>query len=227
MAICAAIAVALSMFFTVETITVSGTQRYHEKTIVEASGIQQGDNMFLMDKYSVCDAITSTLPYVETVQLRRSLPDTLVLTVTECDAPAALIQNGRAWLLSPQGKIVDSKVLGAARDYTRISGLALQDPVIGAQLQVEEGKETDASEMLMLLRLLDNKGMLSQVQSLDLSDTEVVSLRYLDRFDVTIPRGSDYSYKLDYLLAVVDRLEINEKGTIDMTQEGKASFIPE
>ena len=33
-------------------------------------------------------------------------------------------------------------------------------------------------------------------------------------------------YKLDYLLAVVERLEVNEKGAIDMTQEGKASFIP-
>ena len=29
-----------------------------------------------------------------------------------------------------------------------------------------------------------------------------------------------------YLAAVVDKLEANEKGTIDMTQEGKASFIP-
>ena len=34
-------------------------------------------------------------------------------------------------------------------------------------------------------------------------------------------------YKLDYLLAVVERLEVNEKGRIDMTQEDKASFIPQ
>ena len=37
---------------------------------------------------------------------------------------------------------------------------------------------------------------------------------------------ADFDYKLDYLAAVVDKLEDNEKGTIDMTQEGKASFIP-
>ena len=36
----------------------------------------------------------------------------------------------------------------------------------------------------------------------------------------------DFDYKLDYLMAVVERLEVNETGAIDMTQKGKASFIP-
>ena len=68
--------------------------------------------------------------------------------------------------------------------------------------------------------------MLSDVQSIDLSDAASVVIRYLDRFDVTFRRDADFDYKLDYLVAVVERLEVNEAGAIDMTQEGKASFIP-
>ena len=41
------------------------------------------------------------------------------------------------------------------------------------------------------------------------------------------PRSTDYGYKLDYLLAVVEKLEVNEKGTVNMMQDGKARFIPE
>ena len=68
--------------------------------------------------------------------------------------------------------------------------------------------------------------MLQDVQSIDLSDTAQVVIRYLDRFDVTFRWNADFDYKLNYLLAVVERLEVNEKGAIDMTQDGKASFIP-
>ena len=52
-------------------------------------------------------------------------------------------------------------------------------------------------------------------------------MKYLDRFEVTLRRDADLDYKLEYLLAVVERLEVNEKGRIDMTQEDKASFIPQ
>ena len=80
--------------------------------------------------------------------------------------------------------------------------------------------------MLTILGLLRDKGMLQDVQSIDLSDTAQVVIRYLDRFDVTFRWNADFDYKLNYLLAVVERLEVNEKGAIDMTQDGKASFIP-
>ena len=65
------------------------------------------------------------------------------------------------------------------------------------------------------------------MQTIDLSDTASVVMGYLDRFDVTFRWDADFDYKLDYLLAVVEKLEANEKGVINMMQEGKARFIPE
>ena len=73
--ICAAIAVALTLFFKVERIDVIGAERYTQQKIIDASGIQIEDNMFFMNKYEVSDQITSALPYIETVQIRRALPD--------------------------------------------------------------------------------------------------------------------------------------------------------
>ena len=92
--------------------------------------------------------------------------------------------------------------------------------------QVPEEQQPSACLLLTLLGLLRDKDMLGDVQTIDLSDTASVVMRYLDRFDVTFRWDADFDYKLDYLLAVVERLEVNEKGAIDMTQEGKASFIP-
>lgn len=225
--ICAAIAVALALFFKVETITVTGNSRYTRQQITEAGGIRIGDNMFFLNKYRAADAITSSLPYVETVQISRSLPSTLTITVRECTAPAAVQQEGKLWLLSGDGKVVDSKAIGTGTKYAMIKGLTLIEPTVGENIAVAEEQQSSARLLTELLGLLRDKNMLADVQSIDLSDGATVELRYLDRFDVTLRREANFDYKLDYLLAVVERLEVNEKGVVDMTQDDKASFIPQ
>ena len=225
-AICGAIAVALALFFKVETISVAGNSRYSSDQIVEAGGISPGDNMFFLNKYKASEKITSALPYIETVRISRQLPGTLVVIVTECTAPAAIQQEGKLWLLSGDGKIVDTKPAGSADQYAMVKGLSLESPQVGADIQVPEEQQAAARLLLTVLGLLRDKDMLSDVQSIDLSDAASVVMRYLDRFDVTFRRDADFDYKLDYLVAVVERLEVNEAGAIDMTQEGKASFIP-
>ena len=224
--ICTAIAVALTLFFKVEDITVTGNDRYTQQQIIDASGIETEDNMFLMNKYAVSDQITSTLPYIETVQIRRALPDGLIIAVTECSAPAAVQHGGKAWLLSTQCRIVDSKPAAAATGYAQVLGLTLTEAAVGSELTVAEESAASAALLRQLLPYLAQKGMLGDVQTIDLSDESLLVLRYLDRFDVTLRRDADLNYKLSYLLAVVERLEVNEKGRIDMTQEDRASFIP-
>lgn len=158
-AICGAIAVALALFFKVDTITVTGNSRYTANQIIEASGIETGDNMFFLNKYHASERITAALPYVETVRISRQLPDTLVVTVTECTAPAAVSQDGKLWLLSGDGKIVDAKT-GDGKQYAVVEGLTLLEPQVGADLQVPEEQQPSARLLLTLLGLLRDKDML-------------------------------------------------------------------
>ena len=73
--ICGAILAALLLFFKVQTVTVAGNSRYTQEEILAVTDIQEGENLFLINKYAVASAITGQLPYVEAVQIRRSLPD--------------------------------------------------------------------------------------------------------------------------------------------------------
>lgn len=79
--ICAAVVMALTLFFRVDTIEVTGTERYTEKDVIEASGIQLGDNLFLLNKYEAARSIAEQLPYIdiEDIRIRRELPDTLLI----------------------------------------------------------------------------------------------------------------------------------------------------
>ena len=217
--ICTAISLALTLFFRIRSIEVSGNDRYTRQEIIDAAEVQVGDNMFLMNKYSAAERIRRALPYIETVQFRRSLPDGLSIIVTECADPAAIVQDGKAYLLCDTGNIVDEVTPAAAKQRMQVKGLTLTDPAVGQELALEQ--------LLTLMQALDQRGMTADVSLLDMSDPAQLTLRYLGRFDVQLPREADYGYKLDYLMAVVKKLEVNEKGVINMMQEGKARFIPE
>lgn len=225
--ICGAIVAALALFFKVEKIQVEGAERYTAEEVIAASGVSVGDNLFLMDKYEVAARIHGELNYVETVQISRNLPSTLRITVTECQSTVAVEQEDLTWLISGTGKIVDTVTIDAAKEYALVTGLTLQKPQLGKTIEADSDNDLACRTLLELLERLHGKNMLSDVQAIHLEDPSHITLRYLNRFDVVIPWNADLNYKLDYLLAVVERLEDNERGTINMTQDRKVNFIPE
>ena len=183
--------------------------------------------MFLINKYRAAERIRAALPYIETVQFRRDMPDGLRIIVTECTDPAAIVQDGKAYLLCDTGTIVDDVAASAAKKRIQVKGLTLVEPVVGQPAQAAEGQELALTQLLALMQALDERGMGGDVTLIDMSDPAQLTLGYLGRFNVYFPWDADYGYKLDYLLAVVEKLEANEKGVINMMQEGKARFIPE
>ena len=54
--------------------------------------------------------------------------------------------------------------------------------------------------------------MAGDVQSIDLTDTGRITLRYLDRFDVVLKSDDDLDYRLNYLAAVIQRLDGSDQG---------------
>ena len=63
----AAVIMACVVFFRVNTVEVTGNLRYTTEEIIEASGIQTGDNLIILSGSRVSAAIRARLPYVEAV----------------------------------------------------------------------------------------------------------------------------------------------------------------
>ena len=132
---------------------------------------------------------------MESVRIRRQLPNALRIEITECTHPLAMEQDGVLWLLNGSGKIIDKLQPGQGESCPLVTGLTLPSPQLG--------------------------------QSLDLTDSNRITLRYLDRFDVVLRTDDDLDYRLNYLAAVVQRLDGNDQGTIQWDKDGKARFIPD
>lgn len=221
----AAIVGALTMFFRIDTIVVQGNARYTDEQIIEAAGVQKEQNLVLLNKYDVKQAIFDALPYVETVVVNRKYPDALLLTVTECVASAAIPGADGTWLMSDSGKILE-RTATVPDGCVRVTGCELSEPSVGAQAAFSEEESYRLDRLLALLRAAEEKQLLSMIGEVDLGDGTGITLTYLGRFTVKMPWDADLAYKLENLRTVVDVLEDNETGTINLMTDGKASFIP-
>lgn len=90
-ALAGALVFSATVFFQVETVAVTGNARYKQEEIVAAAGIQTGDNLYRLNKNEIYRQVLQKLPYIESISIRRSLPSTIVIDVTEWDAVAQIL----------------------------------------------------------------------------------------------------------------------------------------
>lgn len=225
--ICGAIVAALSLFFKVDQIFVTGTSRYSQQQVIQASGIRQGGNLFLLNKQEAAAAITDELRYVEYVRIRRQLPNALRIEITECTRPLVIEQDGARWLVNGNGKLIDRLEPGQGSSYPLVTGIQLQEPQLGQQLIPAEDCRESWELLSGLWQLLRSKDMGGDVQAIGLEDGGRIVLRYQDRFNVVLRPDDDFDYRLNYLSAVLERLDSSDTGTIQWDKDGKARFIPD
>lgn len=224
--ICGAILGAMTFLFRINTIEISGVSRYTKEEVLEASGIKQGDNLYIINKYDVADDIFARLPYVQTVQINRRLPDTMTIDVQECTVAGAVTQEGGVWLVSSHGKILENIAPADAAAYPVIDGITLLSPAVGTAIALGEENRMTEEKLLDLLAKLEEKGMLAEMKGIHMGDGAFITMDYADRFTVKFAWDADFDYKLQNLQVVISKLEVNETGVIDLTRDGVANFIP-
>lgn len=101
------IILSLTVFFRVEKIEVVGNNLYDIDTVIKTSGLSTGKNLFLSDTGKAQIQLETGLPYIETAKVSRHLPGTLVITLQETAAFAAIqLQSGHA-LISESCKVLE------------------------------------------------------------------------------------------------------------------------
>ena len=84
----------------------------------------------------------------------------------------------------------------------------------------------EQQSLLALLSALEDAALLDQVDGIRLGDLSSLVMEYGGRFSVELPYGADYPRKLRALQKVIESLESNQTGTIQMTWDsGEVHFI--
>lgn len=224
----AAVLCACLIFFQVETVTVEGNTLYTTGEILETANIQQGKNLFFINRSAVSQRLTQGLPYVKTAEITRDLPGSVTIQVTECEAAAALVVSNGYWLIDKDGKLLELRTSDAG--LVNVTGLNLDSPTIGTALTTDSSNRAKKNSLIGLLTALTDQELLSGVKSIDLSGGSQLVMQYGEKYTVRIPYGSDFAYKVRAMNGIIEELATEgdeSSGIIDLTLENEWHFIPD
>lgn len=224
----------ISIFFKVETVLVSGTEKYDAWTVMEASGIEIGDNLLGISDAKVSGKIQSALPYVSQVRVGINLPDTVNIEIVEIDVWYAIQDVYDIWwLMTADGRVVEQVDAATAGDCTKILGVQLAAPVPGRQAVAAEYKPTvdiygntipvtviaaeQLDAALQILHLLEQNSVIGDVVHVDVSYLTQLELQYGQQYTVSLGDTSQMEYKIYCMKSAVDQLAEYETGTIDVS----------
>lgn len=224
--ILAAIAGGCVVFFRVDTISVEGNSRYTREQIIEATEVEQGDNLFLLDKINLSRQLLVRLPYIASVEISRRLPDGLEIAVTECVAAAAIEGEGAWWILNAKGKFVERTDRDGAAGIPAVTGMTPLAPIVGTKLEVSDEETLKGEALLALMAALEEQEMLADIRGYNLTAPNVVLAEYAGRFTLKMHMsGTDYTKETRAVREALRQFSENESGVIDFTLEGDPHLI--
>lgn len=235
----AAVALALfmgfSIFFKVENIVVSGADKYTAWDVREASGIEEGAGLLSFGKAKACGKITEALPYVKSVRIGITLPDTVKIYIEEFKVVySAQDQSGHWWLITSDGSVVEKTSESYASKQTILKGFRLLNPEAGEQAQVVE-QDPDATDekgepviititnqerlktALEILFQMERNGILGKAASLDVTDMGNIELWYGSQYQVLLGDQSQIDYKIAAMKKTITQMGSHESGVLDIT----------
>jgi cell division protein FtsQ len=235
-AVVLAVLFGISIFFKVDTVTVSGNEKYTQWDVYEASGIQKGENLLTLSRSRYCGNIRTALPYVESVRIGIKLPGTVKIEIQELDVVYAVEDEGGAWwLMRADGGIVDSIGVAETASYTKITGVQITGAEVGqparAATPIPEETLSDGAPapvvqdtarqleiVVSILQSLEVIGLIGDMASVDVTDTENIVLWYGQRFQIELGDATELSKKLGLIkTAVESEMKAYDSGVLDVS----------
>lgn len=216
--VCMAAVLATTVFFRVSNVEIVGDTRYTTKELIDASGIQNGDNMFFLDGSHVSEVLEAQYPYLSAVKIHRKFPSTLQIEVSDRTPILSVDNGGEYLLLDSTGKVLD-RVSEAAENTAVVSGAEEEDLEVGSTVGEAEEKLQTA---LDIMAMMTQYSMNADVKSMDISKTYDVQIEYANRYSVLLGNMDDLEHKIQFLQAILKEASLPETGIIDLTDtDGK------
>ena len=137
-----------SDLFRVCQVLVKGCDRVTEEEVLQLSDVTAQDNLLSLDLKSIATSIEAH-PWVHTVEVRKKLPDHLMITIKE-RTPVALLNSDKMYLVDEQGKIIDEL---SAEDPVSLPIITGIDPKNIKNHQIKESPNHQIQKALELISM--------------------------------------------------------------------------
>lgn len=219
-ALAVAVVLSLTVFFKIDTITVTGNSRYTKDEIISHCSVNIGENLFLSDTSSAEQTLEQNLPYIYKAELKRKLPYTIEIKITEAQ-PTYSIKYDKAYILLDQ----DFKVLetnASKPQGLNISKASVKSAVAGKTIQFKNSETGECIKKLASAVHDNSFKEITSVYSNSVRDNYVV---YENRIQFKLGDCENLKTKIYQGLAACEELnQSNPNATGVMTISGDKSL---
>lgn len=214
------VVLSLTVFFKIESIRVTGNTHYQEEAIVESTGILPGENLFRIRTDAAAEEILATYPYVEAVRIRRRLPVSVVVEITEAVPMGAFQQEDGSYVLVSQ----EGRVLQMGTGTPPGGGIVVSGVVVENVKPCDRLPDNLSESMTMFRYLKDaiEETGFADITAIDLSNRLNIRICYQDRLRIELGSEGDLADKLDFVkYAIANEVEDGFEGLVDVTIPGQ------
>ena len=216
----------MSVFFRVSDIQVRGNRHYSDEEIIRAIDIEEGDNLFFFDRFAALSRVFAKLPYIDEVSIERSLPNRVIVTVTESQALAYIVLGEEMWTIDHNCKVLGKANEDELKGLIPIDGISPGTLMIGEPLQTADGDTGIVDYIAEVLYQIEARGLYSKVGRVDFSNPRRVSFTYDGKYTVILGDASNTEYKFGMLISAMSQLLDGDVGIINVSDGRTARFSP-
>lgn len=219
----AVISACLIIFIKISSVEILGDDVYSKNRVVEASQIKLGSSMYTFSKNSAENNISTALPYVEKVKIKRYITGKVKIFLKKATPQYAVYTSGGCTLISNTGKVIEDGLTSVNDDIIIIESTTLVSAKIGETVQF--GEQGDLNLILDTVNKLKAVGI-EKITSINTSNHSNIKFGYDNR--ITIELGSESKINnnlIEFVKATLIRSDKETpefKGVIDFTTKNTA-----
>lgn len=213
------------LFKTTEIIVEGENIPYTSEEIIEVSGIDYGDNIFLSKKKAAVKKIVDAFPYIENAEISMKIPGTQIIKVDVAVASFEVAVNGGYAIVSTNGRILE-KIDSPTYSIPLLKGLKITDTEVGQYITFE--KNTTQQVLSEVINSIHENNV-PNIYGIDISNTADIELNYDNRITISLGVPEDVGYKLRTAMAIINNeLAPTDKGNLDVSlanSDRKSSYF--
>lgn len=206
--------------FNIKYIDVAGIEKVSQALLTERSAVNYEDNIFKINIKKARKRIEE-IPYVESVKIKRKLPNIVIIEAKE-RKPIAAVPAGEGF------ELIDSE--GRFLEKVKETNLAV---IQGLNVKIQEGKfigEENPEFMnnfRSLIKLLEDNTIKDRITNYTVDKNNKITFVIDNTKSVILGEETNIEYKLLLLESAINELPPTQRGTINLTTEGQALYTPE
>lgn len=213
----------LTPIFNIRSVSVEGNRLVSAEQFQEKLSPLVGENLFRTGAGKIRRTLKE-ISYIDTVDVQKKMfPPSVKVTVTEY-TPAGLIRaDGKSLTVSSSLIVIEDG--SELYPVPAVTGLGVESYKVGGEVKTDDNEKRDI--VLTALSSLEAVELTDKVIEINVSDVADITMNYDNRLRVECGSYLDFEHKIRMLRETVNALDENARGTIDLSEPGKAVHDPE